>query len=57
MDLLRKSRAEGEFEVVDTGDKVKAQTETFAATAVALTEDAPHLELGVDVFDTQPQLA
>jgi hypothetical protein len=53
VDLLRKSRVESEFNVVNAGDKVEAQTETFTAATVAFCKDTKHFEPADNAFDVE----
>ena len=51
VDLLRKSRSESEFKIVNTGDEVEAQTKAFTTTPITLCEDAPYFEPADDALD------
>ena len=53
MDLLRKSRVESEFDVVNGGDKVEAQTEAFTAATVTFCEDTKHFKPTDDALDME----
>ena len=53
VDLLRKSRVESEFNVVNAGDEVEAEAETFTTATVAFSEDTKHFEPADDALDME----
>ena len=53
MDILRKSRVESAFDVVNAGDKVRAEAEAFATATVTFCEDTKHCKPTDDALDME----
>jgi hypothetical protein len=55
LDLLRESGGRSKFKIENGGNEIKSETKTFAAIAIAFSQNPKYFKFAVNMFNDDPQ--